>query len=159
MASLRPAAAPDIPVLVKHRRWMFEDMSEAQGLALTSEGLDLMEGGYADYLHAGLADGCVRGWVAVEDDKVVASGAISMHSWPPGPGGPACDAGLMHSVYTAPEYRLRGFARQVVEQAIRFCREQGLRSVTIGGPGAEAARHLYESMGFKQSINSQLDLA
>ena len=76
----------------------------------------------------------------------------------PGPGRAGERTALLHSMYTAAEYRKCGMAKSIVEKAIAFCRANGCRRIILGGRGTEAGRSLYESVGFTPSEFSQLIL-
>ena len=155
---LRAATGGDAAVLASHRRLMYEDMHEAQGFEYPPGGLDAMEAAYAEQLRKGLADGSILAWVVEDGGDVVASGAVSVLPWPPGPMAAGGRTGLLHSMYTAPDHRLRGLARRIVETAIAACREAGLLWITLGGTGTDAGRHLYDSLGFKPTQVSRLVL-
>ena len=104
---LRKAASNDIPILVEHRRRMFEDMIAAADSHPQPADLANMTKAYTQYLHAHLADGVTHAWVAEIDGRIVASGAISTLAYPPGSGIAAEHTALLHSMYTLPKYRRR----------------------------------------------------
>ncbi len=156
--TLLEAVGGDIPLLVDHRRRMFEDWAEAEGKHFAPADLDTMAKDYAAHLQAHLGDGLVWGWIAQLGEEVVGSGVVSILAYPPVPGSPPEHTALLHSMYTVPQYRRRGVARQITEAAIASCRENGCNRIVLGGKGTEAGRPLYESVGFKLSESSQLML-
>ncbi|MGH2594245.1 MAG: GNAT family N-acetyltransferase [Anaerolineae bacterium] len=153
---LRDATPADIPALVSHRRRMFEDMASARGTAQDPAGLYAMDAAYALHLHAHLGDDTLRAWVIEAAGRIVASGAVSFLVWPPRPNDLTERLALLHSVYTAPEYRRRGLARRIVQTAIEVCRVEGLRRLTLHA--SEAGRLLYESLGFEPTNEMRLVL-
>ncbi len=133
-------------------------MASAQSLQFEPDGLDRMERAYAKHLRAHLSGGAVRAWVIEAEGQIVASGAVSILPWPPGPAGGSDRGALLHSMYTAPAYRRRGLARRIVEAAIDFCRAEAVAWLMLGGTGSEAGKPLYESVGFRPSSFMRLDL-
>jgi len=135
--TLRNAIRADIPVLAKHRRWMFDDMLMVQKAGYTAAEVGSMEPAYQRYLEEHFG-GILRAGVVEVAGRVVASGA------------------LLHSVYTEPEYRRRGLARRIVDVMVAECRRMGLRTVSLHA--SEAGRSLYEAMGFKETSEMRLGL-
>lgn len=156
--TLREAASGDIPVLVVHWRRMYEDWGASEARHFAPTDLEAMAKAYAEYLEIHLASRTVRAWIANAGGEVIASGAVSILAYPPGPGTTSEHTALLHSMYTVPEHRRRGIARRIVETAIAFCRENGCKRITLGGRGTDAGRSLYESVGFKPIELSQLIL-
>jgi hypothetical protein len=84
---LRLATASDIPVLVGHRRKMFEDMAASKGEQLDRAGLDAMDNAYAALLRYEIPAGSTRVWVIEDSGQVAASGALKFTDWLPRPDG------------------------------------------------------------------------
>ena len=61
---------------------------------------------------------------------------------------------LVLNVYTEPEFRRQGIARRMMETVIAWCREQGLRSVSLHA--SDFGRALYEDLGFRQTNEMRL---
>ena len=152
----RFATLNDIPVLVNHRRWMFEDMAAAQGEKYPKAGLDAMDAAYAAQLHAEMPLGASRVWVIEDAGKIVASGAIRYADWLPRPDGKKRGMVYVHSVYTVPDYRRMGLARHVLQAMIDDCRAQGWPRITLHA--SEAGKSLYESLGFVPTNEMRLVL-
>ncbi|HET7377123.1 MAG TPA: hypothetical protein VFK30_10465, partial [Anaerolineae bacterium] len=72
---LRLANIDDIPALVQHRRWMFEDMALSEKQRFNPDELDQMDTKYAADLQRHLIDGRLQAWVIESDYRIVASGA------------------------------------------------------------------------------------
>jgi GNAT superfamily N-acetyltransferase len=153
--ALREATRDDIAALVKHRRWMFDDMRAVQPVNYASGDLDLMEPAYQEYLERHLG-GLLRAWVVEADDRIVASGAVLFYEWPPRPGDSVGKAALIHSVYTHPDFRRRGLARRIAQTLVDVCRDLGLRTVTLHA--SQAGRPLYDAMGFGATSEMRLIL-
>jgi len=50
-------------------------------------------------------------------------------------------------MYTEKQYRNNNFANLIVERAIRFCRDLGIKRVFLNA--SEAGRPIYEKVGFR----------
>lgn len=67
-----------------------------------------------------------------------------------------CRRATILNVYTEPDYRRRGIARQIMETMIAWCRQQGFARVSLHA--SEHGRPLYESLGFEDSNEMRLNL-
>jgi GNAT superfamily N-acetyltransferase len=148
---LRKATLCDIPEILRQRRRMYEDMHYTDADALT-EMMRLS----ADYLAKVMPDGSFHAWLACINDKPVAGGAIIVSPWLAHPYDLECRRATILNVFTDPEHRRRGIARQLMETMIAWCQEQGLARVTLHA--SDDGRHLYESLGFEPSNEMQLKL-
>ena len=153
---LREAVPADIPVLVRHRRWMFEDMDALQGLRHGPASLDAMDAAYARQLAWRLADGSLRAWVIEAEGRVVASGAVLFSAWLPRPADLTERLAYLHSVYTEPAHRRRGMAKRIVQAALEACRSAGLRRVTLHA--SQEGYPLYEALGFQPTNEMRMVL-
>jgi GNAT superfamily N-acetyltransferase len=146
--TLREATPTDIPILVKHRRWMFDDMLATQKVGYTAADVDAMEAPYEAYLHQHIGT-LIRAWVIETDGQVIASGAILFNNWAPRPGDNTGQSALLHSVYTDPEHRRQGLARRIMDAMLAECARLGLHTINLHA--SDAGRPIYENMGFKQT--------
>ncbi|HEV2400736.1 MAG TPA: GNAT family N-acetyltransferase [Candidatus Sulfotelmatobacter sp.] len=149
--AIREAAVADIPVIIHQRRRMYEDMNYTNIDALTK-----METATADYLKRAIPDGSFRSWLACDNGRVVAGGAVIISPWPGHAYDPQCRRATIMNVYTEPEYRRHGIARQIMEAMIAWCKQEGFIRVTLHA--SDAGRHLYKSLGFEDSNEMRLNL-
>ncbi len=153
---LRRAVDGDIPVLVTHRRRMFEDIAAFRGRPFDPARVDAMDQAYTAYLHEHLTDDTFWAWgvEAEPGGQFVASAAVSLIQWIPKP---SFDMLVyLHSVYTDPAYRQRGFARRSVQASIDFCRQRGFKRLVLHA--SHMGQTLYESLGFVLTNEMALDL-
>jgi len=155
--SLREATLVDIPTLVKHRRWMFEDMAQVEGVVLRAADLDEMDVAYAAQLRRHLSEGVQRAWVIEAGGQIVASGALLFAEWLARPNDLTERLAYLHSVFTEAGFRRRGLARRIVVTAIDLCREQGLRRLMLHA--SRVGRPLYDSLGFLATNEMRLVLS
>lgn len=143
--AMREANRLDISTLANHRRWMFEEMAASRGEPYGPNALDAMTAEYYRYLEQQLGDN-IRAWVIERGDQIIASGAVFFYDLLPRPGDWTGRAALLHSMYTAPEYRGRGLAKRTVLTAIEFCRTNGFHGLRLHA--SDAGRPVYASLGF-----------
>jgi GNAT superfamily N-acetyltransferase len=140
--TIRRATPEDAPAIARHRRLMFEAMGCAD-----VAGLDVMETAFIPWVRDKLHGGEYLGWLAVDRDGLAVAGAgLWVRECPPNPRDMSGRRGYVFNVYTYPVYRRQGWARRLVEQAVDWCRAEGIGSVTLHY--SEEGRSLYETMGF-----------
>jgi len=149
--TIRPGTLADIPVVAYHRRRMCEDMGYSDDTALSA-----MVSATADYLKKAIPEGTFRSWLACDGEQVIAGGAVVITPWPAHAYEPICRRATILNVYTEPDYRRRGIARQLMETIIAWCKEEGFARVTLHA--SQYGRPLYESLGFEQSNEMRLNL-
>ena len=149
--TIREGTVAGIPEIVRQRRRMCEDMNYTDAKALST-----MEALTGDYLIKAIPEGSFRSWLACDDGRVIAGGAIVITPWPAHPYDLECRRATILNVYTEPEYRRRGIARQIMETMIAWCKQEGFARVSLHA--SEQGRHLYESLGFIDSNEMHLNL-
>jgi GNAT superfamily N-acetyltransferase len=149
--SMRMATIADLPTIMHHRRQMFVDM----GFTDRAE-LDAMEATSVPHIAAGLKNGSYLGWLMEMGGGVIAGGGVLLYERPSSPRDPTNRRACILNVYTEPSFRKRGYARVIVEDMIRWCKEQKYNWVSLHA--SADGRHLYESLGFTPTNEMQLDL-
>ena len=149
---IRRASTDDVITLIEHRREMFRDMGYRDDAAL-----DSMAAKFKPWLLAHMNSGEYVAWLAVARDASIAAGAgLWLMDWPPHMIGAGARRGNILNVYTVEKFRRRGLARQLMEVAIQWCRENGVDTVILhASPDGHA---LYESMGFAPSNEMRIRL-
>ncbi len=150
--TFRMAIPEDSPIILHHRRRMFEDMKEG-----TAADLDRMVEATALWLERSLTDGSYRGWLAESaEGKVVAGGGVLISSWPAGPRDPYTRRAVILNVYADPEFRRQGLARRLMLLIVQWLKDEGFRSVALHA--SAAGRPLYETLGFSPTNEMRLNL-
>ena len=151
--TIRETRPADLEEILLHRRMMFYDMGYHDTAAL-----DLMVQRSRPNIQRYLADGSYRGWFALTaNDRVVAGVGLIIIELVSGPFSPeqTCRPYLLN-VYTHPEFRNRGLARQLTLKAIEWCRVQGFKVVWLHA--SKYGESLYESLGFEATNEMKLML-
>jgi GNAT superfamily N-acetyltransferase len=149
--TIREATTTDIPEILRQRRRMYEDMHYSDPAKL-----DTMTSLSAVYLATAMSDGTFRAWLASLEDRVIAGGAVVISPWPSHPYDLQCRRATILNVYTDPEYRRRGIARQILQTILAWCKREDFARVTLHA--SDDGRHLYESLGFEPSNEMRLNL-
>jgi GNAT superfamily N-acetyltransferase len=130
---------------------MFADMGYGD-----EAGRDAMVAAALPFIEAGLRDGSYRGWLVEDGGRVVAGGGVIVVGFQPTPLDPSPRRAWVLNMYTEPEYRRRGLAKQLMQNMIAWCREQGFKHVFLHA--SEAGRPLYEQLGFGPTNEMRLVL-
>jgi GNAT superfamily N-acetyltransferase len=148
--TIREAGPGESAVILHHRRSMFRDMGEG-----TVEELDQMVAVARPWLAQALADGSYRHWLALDSSgRVAGGGGVLLCPWPPSPHYPCTQRAVILNVYTEPEFRRRGIARQVMLAILAWVKEQGFGAVNLHA--SQEGRPLYESLGFEATNEMRL---
>lgn len=104
-----------------------------------------------DYYTRHIADGTFASWLAVDGERIVGTSGMSFVEKPPYFGCPSGKIGLLSSMYTDPEYRRRGIARELLSRVIEEARRYGCGTVQI--TASDMGVLLYTNFGFVKNGN------
>ncbi|MCR5828947.1 MAG: GNAT family N-acetyltransferase [Lachnospiraceae bacterium] len=104
-----------------------------------------------DYYHKHMADGTFVSWLAMDGDRIVGTSGMSFVEKPPYFSCPSGKLGLLSSMFTDPEYRRRGIAKELLDRVIAEARSYGCGSVHI--TASNMGVKLYTAYGFKHNGN------
>lgn len=138
-------------MMAEFRRAMFVDMGEMDDVAL-----DAMAVAFEQWVKEKMGQGDYFGWLAVSDDKPVASVGLWLMEWSPVPHDLSRRRGRVMDVYTHPDYRRRGLARQLMLELVNWSRAHGLHSLHLDA--STMGRGLYEELGFDATNEMRLTL-
>ena len=139
---IRQGTFDDVETVVAQRRAMFLEMGYADDAAMRKMCAD-----FRPWLERKMRSGEYLAWFALEEDAIAAGLGLWLMDWPPHMIGPGAPRGNILNVYTRPGSRRRGFARQLMDAALRWCSLNQVRAVILHA--SNDGRRLYESMGFK----------
>jgi GNAT superfamily N-acetyltransferase len=146
--TVRAGTFGDIPVLVRGRVRMFEDMAAREGsrfdpvlsARISEESATLFAAGWGrDHV----------GWVCEHEGSAVGSAMVTLQPWLPHPRYPSGIRPYFHSVHIDPGHRGRGIATRLTYAAVGWAREQGFATFALHA--SEQGRPVYERLGFTSS--------
>lgn len=104
-----------------------------------------------EYYHKHMADGTFVSWLAMDGDTIVGTSGMSFVEKPPYFTCPSGKLGLLSSMFTAPEYRRMGIAKELLDRVVGEARSFGCGSVHI--TASDMGVKLYAAYGFKHNGN------
>lgn len=104
-----------------------------------------------DYYHRHMADGTFVSWLAVAEGRIVGTSGMSFVERPPYFGCPSGRIGLLSSMFTDPDYRRMGIARELLHRVVEEARKYGCGTVQI--TASDMGVKLYTSYGFVHNGN------
>lgn len=150
--TLRSATPEDLPIVLRHRRRMFEDMGRGDPAALAA-----MQEAATPLLRRWLADDRYRGWlVEAGGEGVVAGGGILLLDFLPNALSAQTRRAWVMNVFTEPAHRRRGLARRLLEAMVEWSRAEGLPALFLHA--SADGRPLYEDLGFEPTSEMRLFL-
>ncbi len=148
---IRRATLKDLPLLIRHRRGMFEDMKRG-----TKAALDQHDRDYAKWARKRMRDGLMVGFVASVDGEVAASGCVWLREKQPAPGYPGGRVPYLLSMFTDRNKRGLGAATAIVEAALAWAKKRKLPLMLLHA--SDAGRPIYERLGFKATNEMEVKL-
>ena len=104
-----------------------------------------------DYYRRHMADGTFVSWLAIDGDRIVGTSGMSFVEKPPYFGCPSGRIGLLSSMFTEPEYRRKGIARELLSKVVEEARAYGCGTVQI--TASDMGVLLYTAFGFVKNGN------
>ena len=115
-----------------------------------TEELDLVPA-LQDYYRRHMADGTFVSWLAVDGEKIVGTSGMSFVEKPPYFSCPSGRIGLLSSMFTDPDYRRRGIAKELLRRVVEEARAYGCGCVQI--TASDMGVLLYTDFGFVKNGN------
>ncbi|MGN1135054.1 MAG: GNAT family N-acetyltransferase [Oscillospiraceae bacterium] len=104
-----------------------------------------------DYYERHLKDGTFVSWLAVDSEDIIGTSGMSFVEKPPYFGCPTGKIGLLSSMFTAPEYRRMGIAKELLNRVVEEARNYGCGTVQI--TASDMGVKLYTAYGFVHNSN------
>ena len=117
---VRRATLRDLERLAHQRRKMWEDMGvKDSGL------LDVADRDYKRWVRAEMAKGRLIGWVVETCEGLAGGGCLWLRPSQPRPKPRGTIEPYLFSMFTEPQFRGKGVASRILDEAIRWCRRRG----------------------------------
>ena len=110
-----------------------------------------LEAALKDFYVRHMADGTFVSWLAFDGDKIVGTSGMSFVEKPPYFSCPTGRLGLLNSMFTDPDYRRRGIARELLDRVVKEAKAYGCGAVHI--TASDMGVKLYTAYGFKHNGN------
>ena len=115
-----------------------------------TEDIDLVPN-LKDYYNRHMADGTFVSWLAMDGDRIVGTSGMSFVEKPPYFSCPTGKIGLLSSMFTDPEYRRMGIAKELLSRVVEEARNYGCGCVQI--TASDMGVLLYTDFGFVKNGN------
>ena len=115
-----------------------------------TEDIDLVPA-LQDFYHRHMADGTFVSWLALDGDKIIGTSGMSFVEKPPYFGCPSGKLGLLSSMFTDPNYRRMGIAKELLHRVVEEARAYGCGAVHI--TASDMGVKLYTAYGFTHNGN------
>ena len=142
---------------IAYRRLVEDDLETFINMRITqlreegaTEKLNLVPA-LMDYYHRHIADGTFVSWLAMDGEKIIGTSGMSFVEKPPYFSCPTGKIGLLSSMYTDPDYRRRGIAKELLRRVVEEARDYGCGSVQI--TASDMGVLLYTDFGFVKNGN------
>ena len=104
-----------------------------------------------DYYRRHMADGTFVSWLALDGDRIIGTSGMSFVEKPPYFGCPSGKLGLLSSMFTNPDYRRMGIAKELLHRVVEEARAYGCGAVQI--TASDMGVKLYTAYGFVHNGN------
>jgi GNAT superfamily N-acetyltransferase len=139
--TIRLGTTADLDVICAQRRAMFEEMGIVPRVPH-----DESIAAFGAWASPRMDRGEYVAFLACDADQVIAGAGLWLMDWPPTPQSVATRRGYVLNVYTRPDARGLGLARQLMDAVTRHCLALAIDIVTLHA--SDAGRHLYETLDF-----------
>ena len=82
-----------------------------------------------DYYNRHMADGTFVSWIAMDEEKIIGTSGMSFVEKPPYFGCPSGRIGLLSSMFTNPDYRRMGIAKELLTRVVNEAKAYGCGTV------------------------------
>ncbi len=104
-----------------------------------------------DYYTRHMADGTFVSWLAFDGDDIIGTSGMSFVEKPPYFGCPSGRIGLLSSMFTNPNYRRKGIAKELLSRVVNDARDYGCGKIQI--TASDMGVKLYTDFGFVHNDN------
>ena len=104
-----------------------------------------------DYYNRHMREGTFVSWLAVDGDKIIGTSGMSFVEKPPYFGCPNGKIGLLSSMFTNPDYRRKGIAKELLRRVVEEARKYGCGTIQI--TASDMGVKLYTAYGFVHNGN------
>lgn len=104
-----------------------------------------------DYYNRHVSEGTFVSWIAIDGDKIIGTSGMSFVEKPPYFGCPTGKIGLLSSMYTNPDYRRMGIAKELLHRVVEEAKKYGCGTIQV--TASDMGVKLYTAYGFVKNSN------
>ena len=104
-----------------------------------------------DYYKRHMKDGTFVSWLALDGNNIIGTSGMSFVEKPPYFGCPSGKIGLLSSMFTNPNYRRKGIAKELLSRVINEAKQYGCGTIQI--TASDMGVKLYTDFGFEHNSN------
>ena len=104
-----------------------------------------------DYYKRHIKDGTFVSWLALDGNNIIGTSGMSFVEKPPYFGCPSGKIGLLSSMFTNPNYRRNGIAKELLSRIVNEAKQYGCGTIQI--TASDMGVKLYTDFGFEHNGN------
>ena len=104
-----------------------------------------------DYYKRHMKDSTFVSWLALDGNNIIGTSGMSFVEKPPYFGCPSGKIGLLSSVFTNPNYRRNGIAKELLSRIVNEAKQYGCGTIQI--TASDMGVKLYTDFGFEHNGN------
>ena len=104
-----------------------------------------------DYYKRHMKDGTFVSWLALDGNNIIGTSGMSFVEKPPYFGCPSGEIGLLSSMFTNPNYRRNGIAKELLSRIVNEAKQYGCGTIQI--TASDMGVKLYTDFGFEHNSN------
>ena len=104
-----------------------------------------------DYYKRHMKDGTFVSWLALDENNIIGTSGMSFVEKPPYFGCPNGKIGLLSSMFTNPNYRRKGIAKELLSRVVNEAKQYGCGTIQI--TASDMGVKLYTNFGFEHNGN------
>lgn len=104
-----------------------------------------------DYYKRRMKDGTFVSWLALDGNNIIGTSGMSFVEKPPYFGCPSGKIGLLSSMFTNPNYRRNGIAKELLSRIVNEAKQYGCGTIQI--TASDMGVKLYTDFGFEHNGN------
>ena len=104
-----------------------------------------------DYYKRHMKDGTFVSWLALDGNNIIGTSGMSFVEKPPYFGCPSGKIGLLSSMFTNPNYRRNGIAKELLSRIVNEAKQYGCGTIQI--TASDMGVKLYTDFGYEHNGN------